>query len=376
MKRKINAIFLVIAMFMVLVTGCTNTNVAEDNVSEENQYVPVEIEMVKRDTIYNTYIFSGKVYANKDVMVFPKIPGKVTNVAVEIGEMVNKGQTLFTLDKEDIQKQIDQAKAALDSAEANYKLTKEKIENAKTTFERTKQLYEQGAISKSQYEQAQLAASDNSLKAAESALNQAKVAYNQALDALDNISIEAPISGIVAGVNIEAGEMASNAQPAVTIVDMDKVYIQINVTENIINQLYNGQEVSVSIPAASEEAFSGNITNISPTVDQRTQLYPVKIYIDNNDHKIKPGMLAKVDINTDIKENVVVVRSEAVVEKNGEQFVYVADGNKAVERKVLTGLDTGTYIEIKEGLSEGEKVIVKGQNYVEDQTTVKVVRGE
>lgn len=376
MNRRLIAIFLAAFMFMAIITGCSSEDITDDNATAEEEYVPVEVETVTKDSIYNTTVFSGKVYADKDVMVFPKMPGKVTDVFVEVGERVNKGQLLFTLDKEDIQNQIDQAKAALDSAKVNYELTYEKIENAKTTLERTKELYEQGAVSKAQYEQAQLAASDKSLEAAKTALDQAQLAYNQALDALNNTSIESPISGIVSSVNVEGGEMASNAQPAVTIVDMDKVYVQINVTENIINQLYKGQEVKVSIPAASQDAFIGSITNVSPVVDQRTQLYPVNIYIDNNDHIIKPGMIAKVEINTDIQEDVIVVRSECVVQKNGEQFVYVVEDNKALERKVTTGLDAGAFIEIKEGLNEGERVIVKGQNYVEDQTTVKVVRGE
>ncbi|WP_083238928.1 efflux RND transporter periplasmic adaptor subunit [Caloranaerobacter ferrireducens] len=376
MTRKIIVFFVVISLLIFLLAGCKKADVVKENLSEQERYVPVKVESVTKDTIYNTTVFSGKVYADKDVMIFSKIPGEVTNVFVKLGDKVKKGQNLFVLDKEDIEKQVEQAKVAFEGAKANYELTKEKFENAKITFERTKKLYEEGAVSKSQYEQAELAASDKSLEAAKSALNQAQVAYNQALEALENTIIKSPITGIVSSVNIETGEMTSNTQPAITVIDIDRVYVQIDVTENIINKLFKEQEVKVSIPSAFDTELIGKIKVISPAIDSRTQLYPVKIYVDNKDHMIKPGMLAQVKVDTDIKRDVVVVRSEAVVERNGEFFVFVVEGDKAVAKKVEIGLDTGMYVEIKKGLKEGEKIIVKGQNYVEDQMKVKIVRGE
>ncbi|MTI70992.1 MAG: efflux RND transporter periplasmic adaptor subunit [Firmicutes bacterium] len=357
-----------------LLSGCSEKQNKEEGKKEN--YIPVEVGKIETKTISNEVTYSGKVHADKDVLVMPKIMGKISNVYVSVGEEVKKGEKLFTLDKEDIQKRVDQAKVALNQAKANYEMTKEKIENAKTSFERTKKLYEEGAVSKAQYEQAKVQASDSSLEAAKGGVNQAQVQYDQALDSLDNTSIEAPISGKVASVNIEAGEFATTSQPSMTIVDTDKVYVQINVTENIINELFKGKGVKVDIESASSKDILGKIDSVSPAPDSRTQMYPVKIYMENNNGLIKPGMFAQVRLDTNIKNNTMVVKSEAVVEENGEKVVFIISDNIAKLRKVNVGLDTGEYIEILGGLKGNEKLIIKGQNYVEDGSKVKVVRGD
>lgn len=378
MKKKITVLFLVTILLMSLVVGCgskESVNTDKDEAKQE-KYVPVAVETVQEKTISKEIIFSGKVHANKEVMVAPKVPGKVASIKNDVGAKVKKDEVLFILDKDDIQKQVDKARTAVDAAKANYIKTKESMENAKANFERTKELFNQGAVSKSQYEQAELAASNSSLDAVKAQYDQAQVGLNQALDSLKDTSVKSPIEGIVSMVNIEEGEMASNAQPAMTIIDMDKVYVEINVTENIINDLYLEQEVVVEIPAAYDEDITGKIDRLSPAADPKTGLYSVRIYIENKEHKIKPGMFSKIKLDTDVRENVIAVKSESVVQDDEKMVVYVVEDNKAVQKEVKIGLDTGTYIEILDGVKKDDKIIVKGQNYVENGSIVKVVRGD
>lgn len=378
MKKRITVLFLVTILLMSLVVGCgskESVNTDKDEAKQE-KYVPVAVETVQEKTISKEIIFSGKVHANKEVMVAPKVPGKVASIKNDVGAKVKKDEVLFILDKDDIQKQVDKARTAVDAAKANYIKTKESMENAKANFERTKELFNQGAVSKSQYEQAELAASNSSLDAVKAQYDQAQVGLNQALDSLKDTSVKSPIEGIVSMVNIEEGEMASNAQPAMTIIDMDKVYVEINVTENIINDLYLEQEVVVEIPAAYDEDITGKIDRLSPAADPKTGLYSVRIYIENKEHKIKPGMFSKIKLDTDVRENVIAVKSESVVQDDEKMVVYVVEDNKAVQKEVKIGLDTGTYIEILDGVKKDDKIIVKGQNYVENGSIVKVVRGD
>jgi len=378
MKKKIVVLFLAMILITALMVGCGKkkpANLEGENAVKEN-YIPVAIEKVEEKTISNEIVFSGKVYANKEVMVLPKIPGKVASIKSDVGTKVAKDEVLFVLDKEDVQDQVDQTKQAVEAAKANYEKTKESVANAKANFERTKELFNQGAVSKSQYEQAELAASNTSLDAVKAQYEKAKLTYEQALDAIKDTSVKAPINGIVSVVNIEEGEMASTAQPAMTIIDMDKVYVEINVTENIINDLHLGQEVVVEMSAAYDNEVVGKIDKLSPAADPATQLYSVRIYIENDKHLIKPGMFAKIKLNTDVRKNVIAVKSEAVVQEDNKMVVYVVEDNKAVEKEVEIGLDTGTYIEIVKGLNKGENIVVKGQNYVENGSVVKVVRGD
>jgi RND family efflux transporter MFP subunit len=148
------------------------------------------------------------------------------------------------------------------------------------------------------------------------------------------------------------------------------------VVEGVVNKLTPGQEVNVTIPAVSSEPIKAVIDTISPSVNTMTQLYPVKIYLENPDGKIKPGMFANVEMALDVRKDVLAVASEAVLLKDGKNVVYIVQDGKAVEREVKVGLDTGSEVEILEGLKEGDTIIINGQHYVEDGGTVKVVGGE
>jgi len=136
-----------------------------------------------------------------------------------------------------------------------------------------------------------------------------------------------------------------------TIVDASRIYVQISVTEDIVNNIYKGQEVKLNISSVKEENFIGKVDSVSPTADARTQLFPVKIYIDNKEGLIKPGMFSEVRIKTDIREDVIAIKSEAVIERNGKFYVYVTEDDKAVEKEVTVGLDAGVYIEIINGIT-------------------------
>lgn len=200
--------------------------------------------------------------------------------------------------------------------------------------------------------------------------------YNQALDALNNAVVTAPVDGIVSQVNVQVGNMATSAQAAVSLTNTRSVYSSLSIAENLVNRLTKDQAVKVTVPSVSEKSLVGKIDNISPSSDPRTQLYPIKISMSNPEGLIKPGMFAKVELTTDEKADVLATKSEAVVLKNGKNIVYVVNGDKAVAKEVVTGLDTGVDIEILKGLNLHDKVIVKGQTLVDEGSKVKIVGGD
>lgn len=406
MGKRFKATIILMVVLMLVVgsmTGCSKSGDKGAAQVEEN-YTPVEVDTAKIDTIENKVTMNGKVVANKEIMIIPKVIGVVTSVNVNLGDTVEEGSVLFTIEQDDIEKGVAQAANAvelakkgvaqaengLNSAQINFELNSEKIENAIVNLERTRELYEEGAVSKSQLEQAELAASEKSLDAlkgqvtqaelshqqALNQLKQAEISYEQAVSGLGNTIVTAPVSGVISTLDVKVGQIATNSQPAATIVDMDKVYIQINVVENMVNKLEIGQEVEIKVASASDEYISSTISYISPTADMRSQLYNVRIYIENIEDKIKPGMNGEVKLNMDKIESAIVIKSNAVLDRDDKKIVYVVEDDKAIEREVTTGLDTGEYIEIKTGIAEGETVIVEGQHYVENGGKVKVVRGE
>lgn len=366
--KRILTLSLIIA---IVLTGCGSQKTA---VTEEETYIAVEVETLKPMELFIENIMTAKVFADKDVFVIPLMAGKVEKINVKVGDRVQKDDVLFVMDKEDIKKQVNQASAAYETAKAGFEVNKNQIQSAKDNFEKIKKLYEEGVVPETQYEQAKLAASDESLNAAKMGVEQAKVAYENASSMLNNAQVKAPISGVVSKINIVEGEYATQANPPITIVDSDSITVEFGIPANLVNKIKKGDAVTVEITSAGykNEAF---INSVSESADLLTNLYNVSIVLEN-DGSIRPGMFAKVYLNTDRIEETLAVKTEAIREKENKKYVFVSNGDVAAEKEVTTGIDTGTYTEIKTGLTEGDKVIVKGQDYIADGSKIKVVRGE
>lgn len=402
MKHRVKKGLLTLGLITALsLSGCSASPVEEE---KGDVYTPVEIVTVELGSLESTVTLSGRLSANEQVSIIPKASGIVETVSVSLGDVVEEGDTLFTIEQNDYarnveqaqnsvqlaQKSVDQAANGLNSAKINYELNKDKIENAMLNLERTRILYEEGAVSKSQLEQAELSASQLNLDALQgqvkqaeisyqqsiSQLEQARVGYDQAQSGLENTVVKSPIKGTVSALNVVQGQIAAASQVAATVVEMDRVYLQVNVVENIVTKLQEGQKAQVRVSALSEEFIDSTIEYVSPTADPRSQLYTVRVYLDNPDKAIKPGMSGDVKLILESVENSIIVKADAVLDEDGETFVFIEQDGKAVKRVVETGLDTGDHVEIKSGLSTGESLITEGQYYVADGGDVKVVRGE
>jgi multidrug efflux pump subunit AcrA (membrane-fusion protein) len=401
MNRGKISLLLVMIMITAFVSGCRG-NEGEEAAVES--FTAVEVQSAQLGTIENSVTINGRVSADQEVSVIPKAMGTVVALNVKLGDQVNEGDVLFTIEQTDMnlsvsqaangvelaRKSVAQAENGLNAARINYELNKSQIENAQLNLERTRTLYEEGAVSKAQLEQAELGASELNLDAlqsqvtqaeisyqqAMSQLSQAQISYQQAQSGLSNTVVESPMTGVVSALSVREGQIAASGQPAATIVNMDTVYIRINVVENVINRLSEGQRVQISVPAAFEGYVESEIGYVSPSADPMNKLYEVRIYVDNSQYGIRSGMTGSVKLDLDRAEDTIVVPSDAVVDRDDIQVVYIVEDDTAVERQVQTGLDTGDRVQIVSGISEGDKVIVEGQQYVSHGVTVKVVRGE
>jgi RND family efflux transporter, MFP subunit len=352
--------------------GCSTE---KTTVGIEEKYIPVEISAAAVQTLVETTAFSGKVYSEQEISLVPKIPGKVTAVNVKVGDQVRTGAKLLTLDTQDLQKAVDQAALGVSMAESNYLRTKEQLDLAKVNLERQQKLYEADVISKAQLEGFENQASETQLKLAQIQWDQAKLGLQQAQDTLNNAVLNSPVDGTVCAVNVKYGEMAGTVQPAVTITNLNALYVSLHVPENIVNSLKAGQDAKVTIASAGNAELKAKVVSIAPSSDAKTQLYIVKVAVENKDGTVKPGMFAKVELPIRTKTDVLTVNSESIVLRNGKNTVFVVESDMAVAKEVITGLDSGNYVEITQGLEAGEKVITKGQTLVEPESKVKVVGG-
>ncbi|MDH7577562.1 MAG: efflux RND transporter periplasmic adaptor subunit [Bacillota bacterium] len=336
--------------------------------------VPVEVAAAAVGDVEEVSKFTGRVAPRVEVNVLPKVSGRIRAVSVDVGDRVRTGQVLVQLDDTEIAAQVRQAEAALAVAEAGARAAAANLEDARRNLERVKELYDAGAATLQQLEQAQLRYDQAAAGVNEAQVEQARAALGAARIQLDNTVITAPLTGIVAARFAEAGEMASPGQPLLTLVDIDQVQVEISVTEAEVNKLRRGQEVPVTVAAAGEKPLTGRITSLAPAADTRSKMFPVKITLPNRDHRLKPGMFAGVGISTEVRRQVLRVPVAAVLEKEEGTFVYVVEDGCARARQVETGLSDGKFTEIKSGLREGEQVVVSGQEFLVDGVKA-VVKG-
>ncbi len=421
-------------------TSCSFFGNEESTVEIAENYTAVKTLNTTKDTITTTLDYSGVITANQTVNVISTLTAEVNNTYFEVGDTVNEGDLLFDVDTSNIedqirqlnaqlgtaqvgvelasnqannisggsyQSQIKQLETSIESAEKQVALAKDSYELQKQGYENGKVLFDNGIISKndfdgmelgynqakSTYESAvlQLEQLQNTynlttndilnesqtsgqlgIRQAESSRNTVQVQLDITRKMLEDAKVTSPISGIISYKGANENEYISTSSPAYSIVDMDTVLLNVSVSEKIINKINKGDTVDVYINTVQNEAFSGTIKSVSPTADQ-TSTYPIEIEINNPNHLIKPGMFANTSFILNTSKNTIVIPYEAILSSIDETYVYVNDNNTAKKVVVETGLTDGKNIEITSGLQVGDEIITTGQAYLTDGDTIKVV---
>ncbi|MGI6604854.1 MAG: efflux RND transporter periplasmic adaptor subunit [bacterium] len=375
---------------VLIVAGCQPVEQSD----EGPKPVAVEVAPVARGEVQSTTTLSGRIEARADVPVLARLAAQVTAVKVKVGESVQAGQALVELDKKDVVEQVRQAEAALAMAEAvlppesgeSAAVASARVmsENAQADLERMEYLWQQGAISEQMLEAARAQAAGAAAqyeaaldreKTAQAQYEQAQAALALARSQLANTTITAPVSGVVASLQVKVGQMLSPGVVVANVVDMDQVQLKLNVSERDINKLTVGQTVKVRISSLGNEEFAGELTSLAPAVDARTLTFPAEVTVDNPQHRVKPGMFAEVDLETAAVLDVLVVPRAAILEEGDQQYAYVVTDGKAELRAVTLGLANEETVEVKTGLNEGDLLVVKGQQYLSQGLPVTVVKG-
>ena len=344
---------------VIAMTGCA----PEEEVVEEKSACSVETMTVSTGSISRDFSFSGTVAPSREVSVVPTVAGKVTGLGYEVGDSIGEGAVLFTVDSVDLENQLR-------SIEANYNVTKLQADNAKTTLESNQILYEEGVISKSEYDQLKLA-----YDTAEANLTAIEIQKENLEKNIADCSVTAPISGVISARNIEIGSFASQSSPAYTIIDLSSVKVEVGVSEQMVNQISVGDTVDVNLTAVSPEPLQGTVSTISPAATQ-TGTYTIKITMDNSRGLLKPGMLAEVTFVTAASDDTMLLPRDAVIDKDGETYVYIVENSTAKKVLVEIGIESGETVEITDGLTTDMQVVTKGQTYISDGEQVEVVRSE
>ncbi|MCK9431801.1 MAG: efflux RND transporter periplasmic adaptor subunit [Candidatus Omnitrophica bacterium] len=173
--------------------------------------------------------------------------------------------------------------------------------------------------------------------------------------------VESPLTGVVGRFYLDIGANITDQSAVALVVNMDKVKIELSVTEKYLPRIVLGQEARISVDAWPGEYFTGKVTKISPVLDLNTRSAPIEITIDNPDHRLQSGMFARVVLILSRHSNVPVIIKESVTGKAPDTYVYIIEDDRAVLKKVSLGLRQGAYYAVTGGLKAGEAVVVMGQ---------------
>lgn len=375
---------------LALLAGCSsrsNTSTAEPVDGDSSGDVAVAVQLVETRTLTRHINLTGQLEPIDQALAVSSTGGEVARVHVNVGDRVQVGQPLLELDFSDelrqLEQQVEQAAAALAAVEATAAEAELALTIAQREHDRMKPLYEAGAISRQQWEQvvdnlerAKLAV-DQQVPAQK---QQAEAALAQAQRQLEitrkNAVITAPIAGEVAAVNTSVGNFAAPGNPLVTIIQRDRLEIRTDLTDSQIMLVKPGTQVSVTVPGAGPEPFTGEVREVALAVDPTTGKFPVRVEIPNPELQLKPGMYAEITVPVESITDVVAVPSSAIIKRDHGEFAFVVVDNVAYERAVTTGLTDGDYVEIRSGLEAGEYVVVVGNHYLTDGTRVTVTMVE
>lgn len=351
---------------LLLLASCNSGKDTKNAVSEKPQ---VKLTKVEGQDILQVETYSGTVESDVKNNISPNMQVRIKKIHFDVGDYVSRGQVVVTLDESSQQQMKLQVQSQITQTQSQLA----QMQNQQAEFNRTSELYKIGGASQSEYDaaQTQLTVQKNALAAQE---NQLKVLQTQLAQLNQNTNLTSPISGVVTARNYDDGDMY-NGTPVLTVEQLNPVKLKVSISETHFKDLAKGQNVDVYLDAYGDEAFTGTITTVYPSIDNVTHTFPVEITISNNDNRVRPGMFGKAIVSFGSAYHV-TVPDEAIVKQvgAGDRYVYVYKDGRVFYTKVVLGQHFDKNYEILEGLNSGDQIVIAGMSRLSNKKEVEVVK--
>lgn len=359
--------------------------------------VEVTVEAVERGVVVSRVSAAGRIYPVTEVKINSQVSARIERLAVREGVHVERGQVLVELDRTIYQARVEGAQATLNSQRAGAEATLATMRQVEDTLNEQKALAEQNLTSDRMLRDAQngFDAAQARYNAALAQVSSAEAALEQARNDLSRTTIRAPMLGTVTALVVEEGEMVLGTQmmmgtQLMAVSDLSRMEVEVDVDETDVVSVMVGQEAEVEVDALPDTLLGGRVTEIANAGTTRglgTQMevtnFAVKVELLDANPDLRPGMSATVDIITDTHEDVLYIPIQALTARRYEDLavsnrqegesdlsrgatedeeyvvvVFVVTDDRTVElREVESGISGTTYIEIRSGLREGERVV-------------------
>jgi len=319
--------------------------------SVKNNSVAVEVKKIKPEVFASYFEATGKVEAVRDAYISPEVNGQVSEILVERGDLVDKGDLMIRLNTDVTRNNIEEVKTNLALAEK--------------VFEKQKSLWEKEIGSEMQYLEARNR--KESLEARLATLeSQLKMAY-----------IYASFPGIIEEINIKQGEIASPGMRLIRLVNLNELRITSDVSEAFMENVEKGDAVQIKFPSLPGDTLIEKVSRIGSVIDPVTRTFKVEVLTKNRNHRLKPNMLSSIKIQDYLDRDAMLVPSIILKDDFKGTFLFKLeesdDGPVAVKTYVDQGRTVQDMTKIKRGIDIGDRVITKGYNLVTDGARVRII---
>jgi RND family efflux transporter MFP subunit len=346
MKNIYKLTFLVVTLLLSSCGSDSKTAVVDNS-------IPIAVSISKVTTNGNSSFLtvSGKIQASNSANLSTRIMGFVNNIYVNVGNKVNKGQLLLSVNNTELQAKLAQVNASITETKAAHN-------TAEKDYNRYKNLFAENSVS--QKEMDDMTANFEMAKARLEAANQIK---NEVNAQFAYTNIKSPFAGVVTNKFIKVGDLASPGVPLIAVESIGKFEVIATVPESEILQIKSGVEVVVNVKSI-KETVTGTVTEVSTSAKNTGGQYLVKIALDNTDTKILSGMFTTVQfpVEKQIKKEMVLVPISAIINRGQLTGIYtVSQSNTAILRWLRLGRTIGEQVEVLSGLSVDESYIVSAE---------------
>ena len=367
MKRKVFGILLVGLLAVLIGAGCSKKT--EQKKNTEKNILSVLTTKVGYHSIRRYLDFTGNITPKQKLKVMPDISGKIAKIYVKEGQFVKAGTVIAVLDTKFTSYQLEQAKAGLAVATANF-------HNAQLNWKRIRILKKKGSVSAQQFDKMQVG-----FEAAKAQMKQAKAGLDMAKYKMQVSKMTAPFSGFIGMKYLEEGDIVNPMIPGgmgvCDLVNTSTVKITTNVSEKNLPKIKIGQKADIHVDSYPNRVFKGRVESIVPVSDPVSRRFRVNIHAANPGFLLKAGMFAKVRILTAFKKHALSIPFDALELHGSEAYAFRVDSLQIAHKiHIKMGIANSKWVEVLSGLKEGDTVVTLGLGALQDGEKVHVSEEE
>ena len=411
MKSRKRSILIGLLFLALMASACEK---AGTNTAPEERAYNVQVWAAEKKALRPFVEAIGTLHPHDEVTVSTEVDGILRDLKVDEGTKVSKDMLLALIDDTDYNHEVKKAEGVLEAAQSRLQqlltgarpqevqLAKAEVdqtladmEKRKADMERAKKLVQDKYISAQEWDSARTAynvavathqkAKENyalvvegprqeEIAQARAQVDQSQAALSLARQKLSKTKIFSPLAGTVRVRKVSKGEFVKNGATLFVIIQSNPIKLRFTVAERDVGKLKIGQDVSLRVEAFPTSEFKGGVTTIYPSLEEKTRTLLVEALVPNADGSLKPGFFAKVVLYTGQPKETVVIPVTALLYEETKIRVFVEEQSRAKEKVVKVGSKYGEGMEITEGLQEGEKVVVAGQQNLSEGVKLNVAR--